>query len=776
MPGVRDRVHRGVVTGPLAGFGWVLGLLAVLSLTSGLSAGGWLTGVACGAGLALFLARALARDGRSGLGPADRVTLARAVLACAVAALTAASLGSTAPAILVVLATLALALDGVDGRIARRKGTASEFGARFDFEVDAFLILVLSVCVAAQWGWWVLSLGVARYAFVAAGRVLPWLRGSPPPRRSAKVVAVIVGVVLTVAAAGVPPDAVIVVMLGVAVVLLAESFAHSVWELWRLAGGRPFPRATASAVVSLLLVWVALLFPAELDALTPAAFLRIPVEGLLLVALVLMLPPRIARFTALLVGLGLGALTILRLLDIGFLLAFDAPFHPVFDMAYAGPAVGLLDDSIGRAGALAAIIGAVALVVALLTLLPLSVLRLSRLVAQHKGPSVGVLAGLTAVALVTSVSGIHLGPAGTVASTSSARLAYAHATQVRDDLRDQQEFDQTLAEAQPRAGTSDNGLLSGLRGKDVLLVFVESYGRTALDIPVVHSALGAGERRLQEAGFSARSGWLTSSTFGGGSWLAHITLQSGLWVDNQQRYDHVLTLDRPTLTDAFGRAGWRTLLVAPAIKKDWPEGTSYYHYDKIYDARNVGYAGPRFSWATMPDQFTLAAFQRLELGQADRPPIMAEVSLVSSHWPWTPIPRFVDWDSLGDGSIFAPMAAEADSPGARRGETHLLRAAYGRSIAYSLETLTSFVQRLHDPDLVLVVVGDHQPSARVSGKGASRDVPVSIIAADPAITARAERWGWTVGLRPDAGGPVWPMDAFRERFLTAYGADSEPSS
>ncbi len=208
-----------------------------------------------------------------------------------------------------------------------------------------------------------------------------------------------------------------------------------------------------------------------------------------------------------------------------------------------------------------------------------------------------------------------------------------------------------------------------------------------------------------------------------------------------------------TLTDAFGRAGWRTLLVAPAIEEDWPEGTAYYHYDKIYDARNVGYAGPRFSWATMPDQFTLAAFQRLELGQggpaADHgrgQPRLQPLALDAD----TPVRRL---EPLGDGSIFDPMAAEADSPEARRGDTHLLRAAYGQSIAYSLDALTSFVQRLDDPNLVLVVLGDHQPSTRVSGEGASRDVPISIIAADPAVTDRAASWGWQAGLRPERRRP-----------------------
>ena len=174
-------------------------------------------------------------------------------------------------------------------------------------------------------------------------------------------------------------------------------------------------------------------------------------------------------------------------------------------------------------------------------------------------------------------------------------------------------------------------------------MFVESYGRVAVQdseiAPQDDAALAEGTRRLQAAGFSARSAFLTSSTFGGLSWLAHSTLQSGLWVDNQLRYDQLVKSDRMTLTSAFKRAGWRTVGDVPSNNRAWPEGTSFYHYDKLYDRRNVGYRGPKFSYASMPDQYVLSALQRLELAKADRRPLFAEVDLVSSHTPWNRIPQ-----------------------------------------------------------------------------------------------------------------------------------------
>lgn len=340
---------------------------------------------------------------------------------------------------------------------------------------------------------------------------------------------------------------------------------------------------------------------------------------------------------------------------------------------------------------------------ALLGLLALSALRLTRLVARHRRPSIRIVAVLAAIALVPALVGAQPDPAGHIASAAAARLA----TQVHDDLNDQRDFERAL-EQDPYRNTPSSDLLTRLRGKDVLLVFVESYGRTALDYPVVQSALDAGDKRLQQAGFSSRTGFLTSPTFGGLSWLAHSSLQSGLWVNSQQRYDHLVTRDRVTLTDAFGRAGWRTVADVPSNEEDWSVAKAYYHYDQVYDRRNVGYAGPSFSYASMPDQYTLAELQRLELGKRNRAPVMAEVDLVSSHTPWAPLPRLVDWSKVGDGSVFDQMPAEGDSPDDVWPDPDRVKAAYAQSIAYSLDAVTSFVQQAHDPNLVLVVLGDHQ--------------------------------------------------------------------
>ncbi len=207
-------------------------VLWLLAEAVGLGAAGLVAGALCGLGASVALAVGMTRQGAESLGPANAVTLARSTLVAGVAALVADSFtGGSSTWVLVALCCVALMLDAVDGQVARRTGSASPLGARFDMEVDALLILVLSAYVAHSVGWWVLAIGAARYLFVAAGLLLPWLRDPTPPRHWCKVVAAVQGVVLTVAAAGFLPSSTIMLALVGALALLAESFGRQVWWL-----------------------------------------------------------------------------------------------------------------------------------------------------------------------------------------------------------------------------------------------------------------------------------------------------------------------------------------------------------------------------------------------------------------------------------------------------------------------------------------------------------------------------------------------------------------
>jgi phosphatidylglycerophosphate synthase len=767
------RVSR---AGPAIGLVAQVLLLAVLAQTAGLGGAGWVVGVACAVIIAAALAHGLARRRDERLGPASWVTLARATLAVGVAALVADSFARDTPvALLVTLAAAALALDLVDGWLARRTATASALGARFDGEADAFLILALSVYVASAYGAWVLAIGAARYLFGLGEWPLAWMRAPLPPRRWRKVVAATQGVVLTVASAGVLPRGPTQAVLVAALALLAASFGECVWWLWRHRHetARAAPErgplrtgaAVALSVLALLLVWAALVAPSQPSDLTLGAFVRLPLELLVVVALAVVLPTAPRRVLIVVVGAALSVLVVVKVLDMGFFTAFDRPFKPVDDSSYVGIGIETLRDAVGRSQADLVVAVAAVFVMALLAIPALALLRVTRVAAGHR---TWALRGAAALGVVWVAFRIGGAP---VASSNAAALAVDEVQAVRTGLEDRAILARQLAH-DPFRATPANRLLTGLRGKDVLLVFVESYGRVAVQdssfSPQVDAVLAQGDAQLRAAGFSSRSAFLTSPTFGGLSWLAHSTLQSGIRVDGQRRYDQLVDNGRLTLTSAFKRAGWRAVGVMPANHRAWPEGSSFYHYDKIYDRRNLGYRGPDFGLPPMPDQYTFLALQRRELARRHRPPLFAEVDLISSHAPWTRIPRLVSWPDVGDGSIFGRIPPEESTQAALFGDGKRARAAYGHSIEYSLRSLFSFVQRYGDKNLVLVVLGDHQPATVVTGEDATRDVPISVIARDPKVMKQIAGWRWQDGMLPSPRAPVWPMDAFRDRFLAAF--------
>ncbi|HTA32984.1 MAG TPA: CDP-alcohol phosphatidyltransferase family protein [Solirubrobacteraceae bacterium] len=795
----RSAAIKAAYAGPLTGFLVQMLLLAALAATVGLSGVGWFFGVACGAVIDAALVRALVNHRTDRLSLAGWVTFARASLAVVVAALVAGSFQRDAPVtMLVSLAAVALVLDAVDGKIARRTRTTATLGAHFDGEVDAFLILVLSVYVARSAGAWVLAIGAARYVFLAASWPLPWMRMPLPARYWRKFVAATQGIVLAIAAADVLAPAVNRAALLAALALLAESFIRDTWWLWaqrvtRSSGGgvvdAPILRrrsatpptarrgpvrtrvATALTILAVLIVWAALVAPNQPQTVTLIAFFRIPLEGLVLIALAAVLPAIPRRILAGLAGPVLALLVVLKILDIVFFNLFARPFNIVGDAGDAGIGIETMRDALGRLEANLIIYGGVALTVGLVVVLTVAMFRLSRVAASNRRRSLGVAGALASVWLLCSAFGAQFLSHTPVATASTTGFLVSEVHSVQAAIRDESVFAKQIKD-DPFHNASGSQLLTGLRGKDVLLVFVESYGQVSVQGSSFSPAIDAldvkGTKQLQTAGFSARSAFLNAPGFGGISWLAHSTLQSGVWANTGQRYDQLVSSDRFTLSDAFNRAGWRTINVAPADDDHWTDGASYYHYAKLYDHSNLGYRGPGYNYATMPDQYMFAALQRLELAKTHRKPVFAEVDTVSSHMPWDKIPTMIPWNKVGNGSIFSHTRTLTE-PSSFWWHPNQVKAAYARSLEYSLNTLISFVQHYGKKNLVMIVVGDEQPLAVVSGQHASHDVPISIIAHDPSVLKRIGAWDWQSGLLPRPNAAVWPMSAFRDRFLTAYG-------
>src|ERR687895_693441 len=399
------------------------------------------------------------------------------------------------------------------------------------------------------------------------------MRAPLPPRRWRKLVAATQGIVLTVAAAAVLPPALTQALLVAALALLAASMGQCVGWLWRRrhAAHDQVPEghvgqaqrgrlrtgiAVAITLLALLLVWAALVAPNHPSHLNLGAFARLPLELLVVVALAAVLPATPRRGLAVVAGVVLGVLVLVKVLDIGFFTAFDRPFKPIDDSGYVGIGIETLRHAIGGSSANLVVAVAAVLLVALLAVAVLALLRVTRIAAGHRGWALRAATALGVVWVALRLVDVP------VASSSAAALALEKVQAVQTGLGDRAAFAREIAHDRFRARSS-NRPLAGLRGKDVLLVFVESYGRVAVQGSSIsrriHAVLDRGTAQLRAAGFSSRSAFLTSPTFGGLSWLAHSTLQAGILVDGQRRYDQLVQADRVTPPPGFQRGGGRAV-------------------------------------------------------------------------------------------------------------------------------------------------------------------------------------------------------------------------
>lgn len=357
----------------------------------------------------------------------------------------------------------------------------------------------------------------------------------------------------------------------------------------------------------------------------------------------------------------------------------------------------------------------------------------------------------------------------------AVQLLVAQAGRLAETLREEEAFEELLAEA-PAGYGGVAGLFERLEGRDVVLAFIESYGVSAIDdpryAPVIGPRLEAFGRQMEAAGVALASGTLVAPTQGGQSWFSHGSLLSGLWLDNQLRYDLMLGSGRETLIDDFRSAGYETVALVPAITFAWPEGERL-RYDRILARADIPYAGPPFNWVTMPDQYSWHFLERKIRGEEDeaagRRPVFVEASLISSHAPWTPIlPVLEDWESIGDGRVFHRWAGAGERPEELWLDQERVREHFALSVDYALGAMASYAERFADERLLLIVLGDHQPAPLVTGEGVSWEVPMHVISGDPALVEPFVAWGFKPGPVPSRLHPERGMDQFRDWFVRAY--------
>lgn len=450
---------------------------------------------------------------------------------------------------------------------------------------------------------------------------------------------------------------------------------------------------------------------------------------------------------ALLVGL-----LFLRMAEAGTQMALARPFNLAMDWQLAAPLHDLLLRNLGGAAYVVELVAAGALL-----------LMGGLLVKLLRAPAPRGTAWLLPPLLVAAL----LWP------QQAAPLLTAGVTQVQRAVATWQErrrFEPTLAD-DPVAAIADADLFSALRGVDVIVAFVESYGAETLNDPLhaaqVRAELDSWPQRFAARGLAMASARFVSPVQGGQSWLPQTTLLSGRWIDSPLRYALITRQGRQPgmLPRDFVRAGGTAVAIRPANVLPWPEAPAF-GYTRVIDAAASGYRGPSFNWVTMPDQYTWSRLQReREAGAQVR---YIDVALVSSHAPWTPIlPLLDDWSQIGDGSVYAQWAGSGEAPDQLWQDTSRVREHYAMALRYSLAAIGAYAQRHVDAKTLLIVLGDHPAAPLVTG-GTHRAVPMHVISGDAALVRRFLDAGFSAGALPSPHRVPPPLSAFRSWFAEAF--------
>ncbi len=465
------------------------------------------------------------------------------------------------------------------------------------------------------------------------------------------------------------------------------------------------------------------------------------------------------------VAVALTALAIARYVDVVALGLFGRRVHLYWDGLQIPRFLSVAAQGAAgeRAAALAAVAAAAALAWALYRAVRAAVRRVARdLVPRALGSRAALAAtGLAAVLVVANHAGVRetWPVVSRPVSPDWARQLRLLATALWPGAADR-----TLPASPPFAAA-----LAGLAPTDLTVIFLESYGAVAFDDAAMHRELAPGRdalaRGIAASGRRVVSAVFTSPTFGGASDLAHLTLLSGIDLSDPMRHDLLLTTDRPTLVSALRALGWRTYGLYPALSWEWPE-KAYYGFDVFLDGRDLGWRGPRLGYWWIPDQFTIARFEQLHPVAPDAPPRLLFFPTITSHVPFRPVPPYQpDWDRILGDTPYDP--ADAERALAERIDWLQLRSGYVGMMRYTYDWLGGWVARPRVRPETLV--GDHQPTAAVTGEGARWDVPVHVVSADEALLARLEARGFVRGLEP-APAPLGGLHALTATLLETLPA------
>ncbi len=318
--------------------------------------------------------------------------------------------------------------------------------------------------------------------------------------------------------------------------------------------------------------------------------------------------------------------------------------------------------------------------------------------------------------------------------------------------------------------------LDAIRGADVFLFFIESYGSVTFDQPDFSRRLAQPRASLEAAvrdtGREMVSTFVESPTFGGSSWFAHISFLSGLRVADPDLNALLMTEQRQTLVTTFARRGYRTVAMMPGLWYPWPEG-AFYGFQDIYDGWRIDYHGPTFGWWDMPDQFVLARLDEQEAARSERQPLFVFYPTVSTHAPFGPrAPYQPDWPRMLTDAPYEQTDLErayTEEP-----DWMNLGPDYVAAVGYAYETFAGYVRQRASSDYVMILIGDHQPPAVVSGERAPWDVPVHVITNRRGLLDALTARGFRPGLAPSRP-RLGQMHELAKTMMDVFSAPDGPS-
>ena len=532
-------------------------------------------------------------------------------------------------------------------------------------------------------------------------------------------------------------------------------------------------RSILAAMLAVVILDLLLIQPNHPAAVAWDALLLFPLElPAILLALLALGASRAGVALRLALVATLTIIVVLKTADFVMFTSLNRGFNPLGDMPLVRYFYDLIVGNLGHAATIAAVVGAMLVIAGLAAALWWAMRVWSRLLLPRPLPALAAVAAVAAVGFVITDVGAKMGrwstPFSYPGTAFTTRVAVERIEIAQQTIADLRVF-RAAAKNDPFAGQAG---LFDLLDRDVIVVFVESYGRTSLDTPLYadlhRETLTNAQTQLEALGLAMSSTLLASPTQGGQSWLAHSTFASGLWIADQTSYRAALSSGRSTLFHLAGQSGFHTAAVMPQITLNWPEA-QFMGFETILAEADLGYAGQPFNWITMPDQFTFAAMDRLLRNQrSDDRPFFIQMALGSSHAPWVPVPEVIDWNALGDGTVFDPLVAASDPPRVVWQDNNRVRAQYRLAVDYALQTVFAYAALHADNPPLMIIVGDHQAAGFIALDDRPH-VPMHIVGPQPLVDLLSDA-NFTPGLVPPETTPVRRMDLMRAHILQALSS------